>query len=248
MALLDLHIHSALSPCASREMAAPAVLLTAERQGVGTVGIVDHSSAGNAPGFLHAAPAFAASVLVGLEIESVEGVHLLALFDNAEAALAMDELVRRHLPAIPNRPDLFGEQTLLDEWGDERGLEPHLLLVSSTLSVERIAEETLAREGLSIAAHVDRTANGLLPTLGIVPPHLRVDLFEVSGRTTAHAACVRWPQLTQRPLLFGSDAHCLSDIGQTPTAVPAALARPTGSLRQWAGELAEALLSGSDDP
>jgi hypothetical protein len=244
--MLDLHVHSALSPCAAREMSPPAVLLTAELLGLQTIGIVDHSSAGNAAAFLQAAQAFAVTVLVGLEVESLEGVHLLALFDNLEAAGSMDQLVRQHLPRLDNRVDLFGEQTLVDELGDEVGTEPRLLVIGSDLSVERLAEETLAREGLSIAAHIDRMSNGLLPTLGLIPPHLRVDLFELSARTSFEEAHRRWPELVNRPLMTGSDAHDLQAIGKAVTRVPEALARPGKSLRAWAEQLAEALARGNE--
>lgn len=239
--LLDLHLHSTLSPCGAAEMAPPAMLLTAERRGLHTVGVVDHSSAGNAAAFLSAAPAFTANVLVGLEIESAEGVHLLALFDAAAPAEDLSALVGRHLPPRDNRPDLFGEQLLVNEWGDTIGVEQRLLVAAADLSVERLAEETLARGGLSIAAHIDRLSNGLMPTLGIIPPRLRVDLFELSPATTPEAARLRWPELARRPLLSGSDAHYLEDIGRTPTRTPPELAVPTVPLRDWAARLAEAL-------
>ena len=45
---IDLHIHSALSPCGAPEMSPPAVLLAAERRGVRVVGVVDHCTARNA--------------------------------------------------------------------------------------------------------------------------------------------------------------------------------------------------------
>ena len=57
LAAIDLHIHSVLSPCGGAEMMPPAVLLMAEQRGLATVGIVDHSSAGNAGAFFAAAEA-----------------------------------------------------------------------------------------------------------------------------------------------------------------------------------------------
>ena len=243
MAAIDLHIHSALSPCGDNEMAPPAVLLTAERRGLATVGIVDHSSAGNAEAFFAAAQAFDVQVLAGLEIESAEGVHLLALFDNPEAARSMEELIATHQPRACNRPDVVGTQRLLDEYGEVLGEEERLLIAAADLTVEQIAAATHDREGLSLAAHIDRRSNGLLPTLGFIPPRLAVDLFEVSRHLSFEEACRRWPELVGRPLIRGSDAHYLHEIGRTATEVSESLARPFAPLREWGRQLAAALVT-----
>lgn len=243
MAAIDLHIHSALSPCGSEEMATPAVLLTAERRGLTTIGLVDHSSAGNAEAFFVAAQAFAVRVLAGLEIESAEGVHLLALFDNAEAARSMEALVAAHQPLACNRPDVVGAQRLLDEYGEVLGEEERLLIAAADLTVEQLVAATHEREGLSLAAHIDRRSNGLLPTLGFIPPRLAVDLFEVSRHFSVEEARGRWPELAGRPLMQGSDAHYLHEIGVSATTAPKGLARPFAPLREWGRQLAAALVT-----
>ncbi|MEI6500765.1 MAG: PHP domain-containing protein [Armatimonadota bacterium] len=243
MAAIDLHIHSALSPCGGDEMAPPAVLLTAERMGLATIGIVDHSTAGNAASFFLAAQAFEVRVLAGLEIESAEGVHLLALFDYPEAARSMTELVASHQPRACNRPEVVGAQRLLDEYGEVVGEEERLLIAAADLTVEQIAAATREREGLSLAAHIDRRSNGLLSTLGFIPPRLAVDLFEVSRHLSVEEARRRWPELVGRPLLQGSDAHYLHEIGQSSTEVPERLARPFAPLREWGRQLAAELVT-----
>ena len=235
---VDLHIHTALSPCGDGAMRPAEILLAAEQRGIRVVGIVDHSTAGNASAVLEAAPAFAVRVFVGLEVESAEGVHLLGLFDSEPAALSMDELVAAHLPPLANRPDLFGEQHLLDEWGNLLGIDERLLLVGTDLSVEEIAQVVAARGGMTIPAHIDRTAHGLIPLLGFVPPHLQVELFEVSRHLPLAIARERWPDL---PLITASDAHSLEEIGQAPTWIPAELAAAPLGARDWARAVAEAI-------
>ncbi len=239
---IDLHVHSALSPCAADEMQPPAMLLLAEERGIAVVGIVDHSTGRNARAFLEAAPAFAVRVFVGLEIESAEGVHTLALFDTAEAALEMDGVVAAHLPAMPNSPKLFGEQHLLDEWGTVIGHDDRLLVTATDLSIEDLARLTAERGGLSIPAHIDRFANGLLPTLGFVPPDLQADLYEVSPHLSPADARARWGELRARPLITGSDAHCLADIGRAVTTISAPLARAPVGIREWGRRLAAELI------
>lgn len=240
----DLHVHSALSPCGADEMTPPGMLLTAERRGIRVLGVVDHGTARNALAFFEAAQAFEVRLFVGLEVESAEGVHILALFDTAEAALDMDAVIAGHLPDLPNRPDLFGEQHLVDEWGNRVGVDERLLVTATDLPIERIALLTAERGGLSIPAHIDRAANGLLPTLGFVPPDLQVELFELSPHLAPPDARARWPELAGRPLMSGSDAHFLADIGKATTPLSPELAQAPLSVREWGRALARELCRG----
>jgi hypothetical protein len=243
---IDLHVHTALSPCAAAEMKPPAILLAAERRGVRVLGVVDHSTAGNAWAVMEAAPAFEVRVLVGLEVESAEGVHILALFDSAEAAMAMDAVVSEHLPQRPNRAEVFGEQHLLDALGDVIGEDPRLLSAAVDLSVEEIAALTAGRGGLSLPAHIDRRANGLLPTLGFIPPGLHADLWELSRHMGPRTAREQWPELETRALLNGSDAHFIDDIGCAPTWISPHTAEAHLGPADWGRAVARELLGTSE--
>jgi len=241
---IDLHVHSALSPCGADEMRPPAVLLTAEQRGIRVLGVVDHSTAGNARAFIEAAPAFDVRVLVGLEVESAEGVHTLALFDDWPPAMEMDRDVAERLPALRNRPGLLGSQHYVDALGDTLGEEPRLLIAATDLTIEELADMAHERGGLSIPAHVERQANGLLPTLGFVPQGLSVDAFELSRHTGRSDALRRWPDLSGRPVLWSSDAHCLDDIGAGASWVPRGVAEASGPLRDWGPDLVRSVVRG----
>ncbi|MGD9517928.1 MAG: PHP domain-containing protein [Armatimonadota bacterium] len=240
---VDLHVHSALSACAGEEMRPPEVLLTAEQRQVRILGLVDHCTARNAWAFVGAAQAFDVRVFAGLEVESAEGVHLLALFDSLEAATDMDRVIAEHLPGLPNNERLFGKQQLLDELGNVIGLDRRLLVTATDLRIDEIAEMVCGREGLAVPAHVDRQTNGLLPVLGFVPPGLQVQAFEVSRHLSADEARLRWPDLRGRPLLTASDAHCLDEIGQVVTWISEDLARAEVSAREWGLLLADEVLA-----
>jgi hypothetical protein len=222
------------------------VLLTAERRGIGVLGVVDHNTARNAPAFADAAQAFAVRVFVGLEVESAEGVHVLTLFDTVDAALDMDSVIAEHLPELPNRPNVLGTQWLLDEYGRVTGLDDRLLMGGTDLSVEAVAELSVARGGVSIPAHVDRSPHGLLPLLGFVPPGLRAHLLELSQHIRAADARRQWPDLDGRPLSTASDAHYLDDIGRATTGVPEPLARAALRCPQWIEAVARQLLTQRD--
>lgn len=233
---LDLHVHTALSPCATGEMLPPAVLLLAERRGVDVIGIVDHGTAGNAAAFAEAAAAFKVRVVVGLEVESAEGVHLLSLFDTPEAATGFEKLLLPHLPQRANRPDLFGEQWLVDSWGNVVGEEERLLLAGADLGLAELARLVAEGGGLAIPAHVDREAYGLYAVLGFLPRDLEAEVLEVSFRMTPAEAREKWPELAGKRLVTGSDAHCLDDLGRAVTRGPQELRE--APVREWAGMLA----------
>ena len=68
----DLHMHTALSPCASEEMTPPAMVAWAMEWGLDMIAISDHNAAGNIRAVQQAAKEFGGQVTVipGMEITS----------------------------------------------------------------------------------------------------------------------------------------------------------------------------------
>lgn len=212
----DLHIHTALSPCAGEEMTPPAIVAAALQAGLQIIAVTDHNSAGNVAAVQEAARGTGLEVLAGMEVQTREDVHLVCLFATAAAALAWQEEVYRHLPAEENREDYFGPQILMDATGWETGREKRLLLGSASLSVEEVVREVNNRGGLCIPAHVDRPSYSLVANLGVIPPGLPVPALEL-GLFSPEVARKRFPTLAGWPLVAASDAHYPGDIGRRVT-------------------------------
>ncbi|KYH32307.1 PHP domain-containing protein [Neomoorella mulderi] len=212
----DLHIHTALSPCAGEEMTPPAIVAAALAAGLQVIAVTDHNSAGNVAAVQEAARGTGLIVLAGMEVQTREDVHLVCLFDTSREALAWQEEVYRHLPDGENREDYFGPQLLLDAAGQETGREKRLLLASTGLGVEEVAGEVARRGGLCLPAHVDRPSYSLLANLGIVPPGMPVVAMEL-GLLSPAAARKKFPTVANWPLVAASDAHYLHDIGRRVT-------------------------------
>ena len=85
----DLHIHTLLSPCAELEMIPSLIIEMALMAGLDIIGIADHNSCENAAAVMEAGAGSAVKVLPGLEVQSVEGVHFLCLFDALDAGAAI---------------------------------------------------------------------------------------------------------------------------------------------------------------
>ncbi|MCG0277478.1 MAG: PHP domain-containing protein [Thermanaeromonas sp.] len=213
----DLHIHTALSPCAGEQMTPPAIVAQALKAGLDFIAVTDHNSAGNVEAVMEAARGTILKVWPGLEVQTKEEVHLVCLFDSVETALAWQDVVYRHLPPGENIENIWGTQLLLDARGKERGREKRLLLQSTSLSIEEVFRGVSLLEGIVIPAHVDRQAYSLLNVLGFIPPGLPITALEVSRAENLERIRSRTSLPQGFSLIASSDAHYLEDIGQLAT-------------------------------
>lgn len=212
----DLHIHTALSPCAGEEMTPPRIVAAALQAGLQLIAVTDHNSAGNVAAVQEAARGTGLRVFAGMEVQTREDVHLVCLFATAAEAEEWQEEVYRALPAGENREDYFGEQLLCDAAGRKMGREKRLLLASTELGLEEVVREINGRGGVCIPAHVDRPSYSLLAQLGLIPEELPVAALEL-GLLAPEAACRQFPALAGWALTAASDAHYLNDIGRRIT-------------------------------
>lgn len=208
----DLHIHTALSPCASDEMKPQAILNRAIGRGVNLVGITDHNSAKNVLAVIEAARNSSVLVLPGMEVQSREEVHLVCLFQEAAEALEWESVVYDHLPEELNNERYFGAQLIIDSNDLISGKVERLLLTSTCLSVEEIALRVKKLGGICIPAHVDRPAYSLINNLGFVPPGLQVAALEISNHIESVSFRKQYPETRCFNLVSGSDAHWLDAI------------------------------------
>lgn len=208
----ELHVHTILSPCADVEMIPPLIVQQALDRGIQIIAVTDHNATANIEAVQNAARGTGLFVLPGMEVQTVEEVHSLCLFDTLDQALAWQEEVSRTLPAIENQPEHFGEQFVVDETGDFIRRESQLLLTSSTLTIDEAFHKVTGLGGLFIPAHINRKAFGLLEILGFVPFEIPFPALEISRHITPDTARARFPQLRNYPLVQNGDAHYLEDI------------------------------------
>jgi hypothetical protein len=194
-----------------------------ERQ-LDLIAICDHNTAENAAAALREGTRQGLAVLPGMEICSREEVHLVTLFKKIEDALKMQEFIYAHLPG-KNQPEVFGHQVVADEHDQVLGENPRLLIGATQLSLLEIVEKAHHLGGICISSHVDRPSYSLIGQLGFIPEDLHLDAVEVSYRVPLDKALTEVPGIKNYPCVTSSDAHFLSDIGQTWTEF--ILAAPT---------------------
>jgi PHP family Zn ribbon phosphoesterase len=219
----DLHIHTCLSPCGDWEMSPRNIIQRSLDASLELIAICDHNTSENAGAVMREGRRRGINVLPGLEICSKEEVHILAIFGELEHALAMQEWVYAGLSG-ENQPEVFGYQIVANEDSEVLGENPRLLIGATRLGLADIVRQTHALSGLSVSAHVDRPANGIINQLGFIPPELAIDGVEVSRHIALSNARQALPEIGSRPCITSSDAHFLRDIGRAHTVLRMATA------------------------
>ena len=227
--IAELHVHTVLSPCAEIEMIPPFIVQEALDRGINLIAITDHNASANVRAVQQAASGTDLVVLAGMEIQTREEVHMLCLFDTAEQVEAWQSAVDLYLPDLPNRPDYFGDQYVVDASGDFLRHEPRLLLTSANLSLHEAVEGVRTLGGLAIPAHVNRKAYGLLENLGLVPTDVTFDALEISRHLNLNEATIKYPQLKGYPLIQSGDVHRLDEfLGKNVFKIEAPTVRELG--------------------
>jgi predicted metal-dependent phosphoesterase TrpH len=212
----DLHIHTALSPCAAPEMTPPAIVAAAVRCGLAMIAVCDHNSAGNAAATQQAAGKSLA-VIAGMEIMSSEEAHVVGLFPDAPAACAAGAEVAATLPDLKKSSRPLGPQSLMDSAGRVIGIEPKMLAAAARFTLSETVQLIHRHGGLAIAAHLNRPSFSVISQLGLFPYDAGFDAVEIFESPMFPAA--RKPATYGLPALRSSDSHDLIQIGSAWTAL-----------------------------
>jgi PHP family Zn ribbon phosphoesterase len=198
-------------------MSPRAIVEKSLERGLDIIALCDHNSAENVGAAMRAGSQKGICVLPGMEINSSEEVHTLALFETELQALKMQELIYNHLKGT-NRPELFGDQVVANEFDEVEGFNDRLLIGATRFELDRVVKEVHRLGGLAIASHVDRPSFSILGQLGFIPPDMALDGLELSPHLSPEAAKMTLPQVGGFTLVTFSDAHFLKDIGQCTTS------------------------------
>lgn len=212
----DLHIHSTLSPCASLEMSPRNIISRAREVGLDIVAITDHNMVENAFYANEIAGKTPPLVLFGMELQTMEEIHVLVLFDLYETALGFQTKIYDLLPDVKNDPAYFGDQVVVDEKDEIVRFEERLLLNSAQISLSEAVSTVKSKKGLVIPSHIDSPSFSIISQLGFVPDDLPFDALEVINRKSTDDLL---PLVGQNnfPFVTFSDAHYLNEIGKRRT-------------------------------
>jgi PHP family Zn ribbon phosphoesterase len=209
----DLHIHSTLSPCGSLEMSPINIIAKAKEVGLHVISITDHNMVENCLYANEIGKKLGITVLFGMELQTLEEIHLLAFFDTYNLALAFQEKIYSLLPDIQNDADYFGDQVVVNEENEIIRFENRLLLNSAQISITDATAWIKNHGGMAIPSHIDSPTFSIISQLGYIPDDLPFDALEVRNKEKATELL---PLIMGKniPFVSFSDAHYLVDIGR----------------------------------
>ena len=207
----DLHVHSCLSPCGDEDNTPNNIAGMAALSELDILALTDHNTCDNCPAFFEACRRCGVIPVAGMELTTSEDIHVVCLFEQLQEAMRFSDLIRNHRTMIPNRPDIFGRQIVMNGEDEIIGEDGYLLTVATDISIDEVPGMVAPFGGVCYPAHIDKEANSIVAILGTVPerPHFEcVELHDPANREryeTEHG-------LSGRIFVYSSDSHYLESI------------------------------------
>lgn len=209
----DFHLHSCLSPCGDNDMTPYNLVNMAKVMGLDAIALTDHNTSLNCPAAIKAGEEAGVLVLPGMELCVSEEAHIVCLFGEVETALEFSRYVETRIPDIPNRPEIFGEQRIMNGSDEIAGLYDKLLLTAADISVEEVHALVTSYGGICYPAHIDRDSYSVISALGTFSETWGFTAAEMTRNADKQSYIQRYPALAGLPVVCSSDAHYLEDIG-----------------------------------
>jgi len=211
----DLHIHSALSPCADDSMRPRDIAGMARLKGLDIISVVDHVCGKNMAVAKKEAESAGLLFLPGIEATAANGTHLLCYFPRLTNALAFSDIIYDSLPQGSGRAAYYGNQLIINRDDEEVDEPTKPLAANSPFSTWEIIGLTMEHGGVVVPAHINREYQGILHTEGKsafteypfttveVKKHLPMDYSIIKGLK----------------VIDNSDAHILYNINEAINAL-----------------------------
>ncbi len=210
----DLHIHSCLSPCGDDDMTPNNIAGMAALKGLNILALTDHNSTKNCPAFFEACRAQGIIPIAGMELSTAEDIHLVCLFEELDDAMRFGEEIKKHLMPIQNRPEIFGNQDILNADDELIGNEDILLISATDLPIDEAIELAKSFGAHIHPAHIDRESNGIVSILGGIPKEYGFSVYELREQNSIERLRDVVETLDGKNTLICSDAHYLWDISE----------------------------------
>ena len=188
-------------------------------KGLNIVALTDHNSTKNCPAFFEACKRQGIIPIAGMELSSAEDIHLVCLFEELDDAMRFGDEVKNHLMPIKNRPEIFGNQYVMNGDDEVVGEEEILLISATDLPVDEAIELAKSFGAHVHPAHIDRESNGMVAILGDVPSEYGFRVFELREAESIERLSPIVEELSEERILVCSDAHYLWDINEAQNSI-----------------------------
>ncbi len=208
----DFHTHSCLSPCGDNDMTPYNLVNMAKLLGLDIIALTDHNTCENCASAIKVGESIGITVIPGMELCTSEEVHVVCLFDNIENAMRFSDHVISTMPPVKNRPEIFGEQLIMDEEDNVIGKQEKLLTLASAISISDVCKTVEDYGGVCYPAHIDRSSYSVLSNLGMITEDMGFSAVEMTAEADRDALIKMHPILDGVPIFVDSDAHYLENI------------------------------------
>lgn len=208
----DLHMHSCLSPCGDMDMTPNNIVGMSKLLGLDVIALTDHNSVLNCEAVMKLGKENDLCVIPGMELTTMEEIHVVCLFPTYEKALQWNEYVKAHQMQFKNRVDIYGRQVILDENDEEIGEVENLLILATEISVMDVKELVESYDGICYPAHINRDSMSIISSLGDIPPECGFKTAEISSSGDVEKLKERYPILNDMLIVRDSDAHYLQNM------------------------------------
>ena len=205
----DLHIHSCLSPCGDDESTPSNIVGMGVLNGLQIMALTDHNTTKNCPAFFDAANEYGILAIAGMELTTIEEIHVICLFENLQNATDFEKEIQSKRILIENRTDIFGNQLVVDREDNIISNEKHLLSNATTISFDDVPMLVAKFGGVCYPAHIDRESNSVTAVLGGIPSESDYNFAELHDKTKAENF-----KNTNCEFIVSSDAHYIWDISE----------------------------------
>ncbi|MBQ8783785.1 MAG: PHP domain-containing protein [Clostridia bacterium] len=212
----DLHNHSCLSPCGDNDMTPYNLVNMAKLLDLDVIALTDHNTCLNCPAAVKVGEEIGITVIPGMELCTAEEVHVVCLFPDVENALAFSAYVRENMPPVKNRPDIFGEQRIMDERDNVIGTEELLLTTACSIGIYQVPGLVKKYGGCAFPAHIDRSSYSVISNLGGIDLSMGFNCAELTDKADVEEYLHKYPDLKKMKLIFDSDAHYLENMNMNP--------------------------------
>ena len=184
--------------------------------GVRVAALTDHNTCKNCPAFFEACSNYGVVALAGMELTTAEEIHVVCLFETLDDAMDFDKFVEAHRMCVKNRPDIFGEQLIMNADDEIIGTDDNLLILATDLDLTTAVDIVRQRGGVAIPAHIDKQSNGMLGILGAFPEDIEFPIVEFHDIGKLEEYKKTFPCLESMKVITNSDAHCLENMRLEP--------------------------------
>jgi predicted metal-dependent phosphoesterase TrpH len=220
MTRFDLHIHTALSPCAENVMSPRQIITRAKAAGLDIIAITDHNASANVETTIAAGRESGIRVIPGIEVSSLEEVHVLGYFETFDALADFQAMVDKGIPEGENISDVSGYQLVFDSNDEISDIDEKIRNIGINIPLDKIVAEIQKRNGLAVPAHVFKKRYSIISQLGFIDLDAGYDALEVQSPMWIHDGYKLGRKIEGYPAISGSDSHFLESVGRFHMEIP----------------------------